>query len=97
MSHSTMPAHYLSRGATEHAPWCTSHRVGGQHVEDGFCMRPAPSEHSDVYLTNTDDGPAILAYAVTRDEFTLDQAEAYARALLDLVAAGRGQTSGTTA
>ncbi|WP_326829648.1 hypothetical protein OIE13_05775 [Streptosporangium sp. NBC_01810] len=66
--------------------WCTDHYTGAQ-PEDGFCRRR--TEVDGVYLSATDDGPMVLAYSNTRDELTLDQAETYGRALLDLVDAAR--------
>ncbi|WP_326646022.1 hypothetical protein OG884_15335 [Streptosporangium sp. NBC_01755] len=72
-----------------HQPWCTDHYYYGPNPEDSYCQRTAPGEFSGMYLTDTHDGPVILANEVVHDELPLAQAEAYFRAGLALVDAAR--------
>ncbi|MEU8035588.1 hypothetical protein [Streptosporangium sp. NPDC049078] len=70
-------------------PWCTDHYTGA-HPDDSHCRRPASGQFADVYLSNGLDGtPMVLSYQRVHDELPLDEAAAYFRAGLDLVAAAR--------
>ncbi|WP_141704161.1 hypothetical protein [Planobispora rosea] len=64
-------------------PWCTEHHNDGP----GYCQRPARG-FAGAFLSSTPDGPMVFAYGA-REELPLDVAEAYGRALLDLVATAR--------
>lgn len=74
---------------TAHELWCNDHYQYGPNPEDSYCQRTAPGEFSGMYLTDTHDGPVILAPSLTLDELPLNEAEAYFRAGLALVDAAR--------